>query len=409
VQRLRNIVAFINKLFSSVYCISPIQISIQKNTALHFRRFLFFKRVERTSGYKENSIWREHFSFYFQTMRPPSDFAFFRTLVISSVLVGLIPFSKIQASNLKLNHQRFYRVWSPFIRFLNIFVFPTMFAITVLAITKVSCDYSHLNHVVFQIVGFCTILVFIAAYLFTQGFITQSLILYKLVLEYDETYWHIIHSSTREIVLKFLFFLTLLAEPTLNSYFILIRLVHLDRQKLNYTGIDVIDVVISSTWIKVMYALCTMLINYHVIYTLFSISLFSNMIQTRMCQIRETLTVRSLRSPITARGVRNLKLNSSKSNVHVHNLFTEIQHLHDIFLFFKDTIKWMLLLFMSHITIVLPMLLYYGRTSFVVYGINSPFIPVAVMVDIVVTLVKTISLTNSGQRILDEVSEMDWR
>jgi len=90
----------------------------------------------------------------------------------------------------------------------------------------------------------------------------------------------------------------------------------------------------------------------------------------------------------------------------LNNIFNEFQHLQDIFLFFKNTIEWKLFLFISRVTIVLKILFYYARTSVAVYDTSSPFIPIIVMVHIVVTLVKTISLTNSGERIIDEVCEV---
>jgi len=337
-------------------------------------------------------------------MQIASDLALFRTLVISGILVGLIPLGKVKYSNLILTHRKFCRVWSPLIRIINIFVFPIMLVIRVLAVTKLSCDYSHFNHLVFQTCSFCYIIIWAATYVATGRFITRSLRLYKQLVEYDQTYWHMIHSSRKETILKFLFFLTLLAEPILNSCYILIRLVHLEKHKLSYTGIPVIDTGMSTAWMKIMYALCTIMIYYHVIFTLFSISLFSSMIQTRLCQIRETLANGRQRTAITPCGGGNLNSVCFMNNV--NNILQELQHLQDIFLFFKNTIKWMLFLFISHVTIVLPMLLYYARTSLAVYGMSSPFISITVMVHIVVTLVKTISLTNSGERILDAVREV---
>jgi len=87
----------------------------------------------------------------FLAMPLAADLALFRKLVISGVLIGLIPLDKVKSSNLILTRRRFYRVWSPLIRIINIFVFPIMLVIRVLGVTKVSCDYSHFKHLVLKI------------------------------------------------------------------------------------------------------------------------------------------------------------------------------------------------------------------------------------------------------------------
>jgi len=219
-----------------------------------------------------------------------SDVAVFRIFATFSAMMGLIPFAKTQSNQLIYTHKSLFGIWCLIIKCASILALFIILPLLMLLQGKQPSHFPKMSNTVESLLNFCHSLLFGSTYLITLGFIPKSIQLYNKFLAYNNTYRITCCYNKNNMSYKLMILVLLVVEPLLNIYFLLEKLDTLETMGFSYDTFQVVDLRLSRTGTKLIFALWIFFTSYPIVYSLYAILLFCQMIQKRMYQIRQTLS-----------------------------------------------------------------------------------------------------------------------
>jgi len=333
-----------------------------------------------------------------------SDVAFYRIFVTFSAFLGLVPFSKVETNRLIYTYKSFFGVWCLIIKCGTILAVLFVVPLILLAQVKLPCEFTPVGNNVELFIYIFNALLFLSTYVVTLRFVPHTIQLYNRLLDYNKTYTFTCLYNLAEVIQKCLLLAVILIEPLSSIILVLGRLDYLEKRGIPYNRFQVVDLDISPTGLKIVFTLWVFLTQFPIVYSLSSIILFSHMVQNRMFQIRQTLTDMSRMFPKIVPNERSL--DALCFNYNTQDILAQMQDLQETFSVLKKSIELLLVIFISHATVLLTLYTFIARIAISMQEFNIATIPYSLVVAIILLATKTISLTTCGEIFINEVSCM---